>query len=54
MQNADVSISKKRKRDGKDVAAGGDDSEGRFNTTLRCSLKELHLCLKLLKPRHLT
>jgi hypothetical protein len=46
-------VSKKQKRDGKDAAASGDDVDGRFHMTLRRSLKELHMCLKLLKPHHL-
>ena len=55
LKGKNVNKSKKRKRGQKiDVDAGSKPNEKiRFNTTTRCSLKELALCLKLLQPRHL-
>ena len=44
---------RKRKRGDKGDGSGDDDSKCNFNTTARCSLKELASCLKLLEQRHL-
>ena len=43
-----------RKRGGKAVEEGdeGGDEAKRFNKTVRCSLKEVKLCAKLLQLRH--
>lgn len=48
-----VPRTKKRKRGGKSSSDASSAQADRFNTTARCSLKELALCIALLKDRHL-